>query len=325
MADIIIESHIPFADGILDRVANVKRLAPAEITPETVRNADALVVRTRTRCNEALLAGSRVKAIATATIGTDHIDLDYCRQAGIFTANAPGCNAPAVAQYVLSAINTLTDRARGTTIGIVGVGHVGKIVEAWARAAGFTVLLCDPPRAEAEGRYGFSDLSEIADKADIITFHTPLDPSTRHMADTDFFRSLRRRPIVINAARGPITDTEALLTAIATHRISAAVIDCWEKEPDIDRELLRLADIATPHIAGYSLEGKRRATAMALNAIIGALNLPTERLPVLPVPATPSLSRISESYNPLTDTAKLKSSPESFEDLRNHYEYRPEP
>lgn len=325
MVKIIIESHIPFADGLLDRVAIIERLPPSDITAETVRDADALIIRTRTRCNAALLSGSRVKAIATATIGTDHIDLDYCRAAGIAVSNAPGCNAPAVAQYVMSTILSNVDDVRHRTIGIVGVGNVGKIVAAWAEAAGMNTMLCDPPRAEAEGPDRFVGLDEIVRHADIITFHTPLDASTFHMADEVFFHNLAMHPFIINAARGPIVDTKALNRALDSKIVSGAAIDCWENEPDIDRNLLGKAIVATPHIAGYSLEGKKRATALAINAIIDALRLPVDKVHVLPVPATPAPEQITASYDPLSDTARLKNSPELFESLRNNYHYRPEP
>ncbi len=310
---IAIESKIPFIRGVLEKAAHeVTYLEPEEFTAESVRHMDALIIRTRTRCDSRLLDRSGVTHIATATIGTDHIDLDYCRSRGIKVSNAPGCNAPAVAQYVMSSI-VATGRRSGV-IGIVGVGHVGSIVNRWATANGFTTLLCDPPLGLD------TPLDEIAAKADIITFHTPLDRTTRHMADAPFFNSLQRRPLIINAARGPIVHTDALIDAIDSGAVSAAVIDCWEGEPDIDPRLLQRAAIATPHIAGYSLQGKQRATAMAVRAIAPDI--------VLPMPAVsqaPGIDRICASYNPLADTAALKASPTGFERLRNNYDYRDEP
>lgn len=312
--NIIVENHIPFIAGHLEKAGHtVIYLAPEEFRPDTVRNADALIVRTRTRCNATLLDESRVKMIATATIGTDHIDLDYCHARGIKVSNAPGCNAPAVAQYVLSSIHTL-GIAPGATIGIVGVGHVGSTVDRWARANGFRTLLCDPPLGLP------ASLGQIAAKADVITFHTPLDESTRHLANLELFRACQRKPLIINAARGPIADSAALIEALETRRISNAVIDCWEGEPTINRRLLELAYIATPHIAGYSLEGKRRATAMALHAIDPSLDVSID-----PVAQAPTIEAIAASYSPLRDTAALKKCPEDFEALRNNYDYRPEP
>mgnify|MGYP000352658033 CR=1 FL=1 len=324
---IIIESHIPFINGIFEPYAQVEYLAPEHITADAVRDADALIVRTRTRCNAALLDNSRCRVIATATIGTDHIDLDYCAGRGIQVFNAPGCNAPAVAQYVLSAIAP----AQGKTIGIVGVGHVGRIVEAWAKELGMTVLLNDPPRQEAEHDCKFTDLATIAKESDIITFHTPLVKSgkwaTVHLADKAFFNSLERKPIIINAARGPIVDTEALIHALENGQVSKAVIDCWENEPDISARLLELVHVGTPHIAGYSIEGKRRATAAAVNAVAKALGLPAkgEQIPDGVHVDNLSWDKIRDSYNPLTDTAALRHDPTAFESLRNHYNLRHEP
>lgn len=310
---IIVESHIPFTDGILERAGHdVTYMPPEEFTPEAVSNADALIIRTRTRCDAALLSGSRVSVIATATIGTDHIDLNYCRNRGIAVHNAPGCNAPAVAQYVLSSLSLLG--ITSGTIGIVGVGHVGSIVDRWARANGFRTLLCDPPRGLE------ASLADIAAEADVVTFHTPLDPTTRHMADERFFSLCSRKPLIINAARGAVVNTGALINALDRGQVSGAVIDCWEGEPEINRTLLSKALIATPHVAGYSLQGKRRATAMALHAVD-----PTIAFELDPVAKAPALADIAASYSPMADTRALKSAPEKFEFLRNHYSYRPEP
>ena len=328
----VIERNVPFIAGLLEPYANVSYLAADEFTPATVKNADALIVRTRTRCDEDLLAKSRCRFIGTATIGTDHIASEWCEAHGITVINAPGCNAPAVAQYVFASIMQLANRPIGQyTIGIVGVGHVGSIVERWARGLGMKVLICDPPRQRAEGGENWSSLEEIAEKADIITFHTPLtregDDRTFHIADEAFFASLRRAPIIINSARGPIVDTPALVEALDNGLVSSAVIDCWENEPEISLELLERAAIATPHIAGYSHDGKVRATQMILDAITTFFYLPR----VNTLAATPKgIARsvrpldIVESYNPLVDTVALKNDPSSFEALRNNYRYRSE-
>lgn len=328
----VIERNVPFIAGLLEPYANVSYLAADEFTPATVKNADALIVRTRTRCDEDLLAKSRCRFIGTATIGTDHIDSEWCEAHGITVINAPGCNAPAVAQYVFASIMQLANRPIGQyTIGIVGVGHVGSIVERWARGLGMKVLICDPPRQRAEGGENWSSLEEIAEKADIITFHTPLtregDDRTFHIADEAFFASLSRAPIIINSARGPIVDTPALVEALDNGLVSSAVIDCWENEPEISIELLERAAIATPHIAGYSHDGKVRATQMILDAITTFFYLPR----VNTLAATPKgIARsvrpldIVESYNPLVDTVALKNDPSSFEALRNNYRYRSE-
>lgn len=326
---ILIERNIPFVNGLLEPYAEVSYTGAAEFTPDTVKDADAILVRTRTRCDSRLLEGSSVRFIGTATIGTDHIDLPWCASAGIEIANAPGCNAPAVGQYVLSAISHLTGgNPKGLTLGIVGVGHVGRIVERWARQCGLKVMLNDPPRQDAEGGKGWSTLDEIAAEADIITFHTPLDASTRHLMDKNFLTQLRRKPIIINAARGGIVDTPALVDALDGDIVRDAVIDCWEGEPGISPALLQRAAIATPHIAGYSFEGKVRATRMVVDALCRHFGLPHIEMEQHVPPGAADqmdLSTIAASYNPVADTTALKASPGDFEQLRNHYLLRHEP
>ena len=330
---IVIESNIPFVRGLLDDVAKVSYLAPEEITAESMLSADAFITRTRTRCDEALLADSQCQIIASATIGLDHVDVDYCQRRGIVVANAPGCNAPAVAQYVLASVIAAYGEGAlaGLTIGIVGVGHVGKIVEQWARQLGMTVMLCDPPRAEAEGAENFVSFHEIASQADIITFHTPLTKSGRyatfHLADKQFFEDLRRKPMIINAARGPVVDTPALLDAMSRGLVGRVAIDCWEGEPEINLQLLEKVFIATPHIAGYSHQGKVRATKMAVDAVAAKLGLTPKAMPeIVPSGAATEVDAhsIALSYNPLIDTENLSSNPNDFESLRNHYNLRNE-
>lgn len=328
---IIIEKNIPFIKGMLDNVAEVSYLAPDEINAAAMRDADALVTRTRTRCDASLLDGSKCRFIATATIGTDHIDLDYCRSHGITVKNAPGCNAPAVAQYVFAVIAKLRGLDTGFTLGVVGAGHVGSIIVNWAKEMGITTLVCDPPRADAEGKEGFTDIEEIARKCDVITFHTPMTRDgkypTFHLLDRNLVDKMERKPLIINSARGPVTDTQALLYGLHSGKIGCAAIDCWENEPGISPELLDLAAVATPHIAGYSREGKIRATSMSLDSLTSYLGLPkVEMAEKVPEGAATgvTLASVASSYNPLDDTEALKSSPESFEKLRNTYNYRDE-
>lgn len=330
--NIIIEKNIPFIHGLLDDVADVRYLSADEINADTMRLADALITRTRTRCDADLLEGSRCSIIASATIGLDHVDTDYCAKAGIEVRNAPGCNAPAVAQYVLaSIISVYGSNTAGLTLGIVGVGNVGRIVEYWALQTGMNVLRCDPPRALVEGADGFVSIDEVAANADIITFHTPYtrngEYATHHLFDSRLAAKLIRRPMIINSARGPITDTAALKQALADGIVSHAVIDCWENEPRIDLELLQSASIATPHIAGYSRQGKIRATAMAVKAVVDHFSLPMPQMKqnVRPGAARKvSAEEIKASYDPLKDTEALRLHPENFETLRNHYNLREE-
>ena len=330
---IIVDSHIPHIQGLIEPRADVEYLEPGDITREAVKDADALIVRTRTRCDADLLDGSRVRFIGSATIGTDHIDLGYCASHGITVRNAPGCNAPAVAQWVFCAINAWM-RQRGITsteglrLGIVGVGHIGSIVARWADQLGFTVLLNDPPKENREGSHDgiFSPLIELQRCCDIITFHTPITRDgqwpTWHLCDQAFLDDLACCRLILNAARGPIADNEALL-----HWHGDIALDCWENEPDISPALLDKAIVATPHIAGYSAEGKQRGTAMmlaALNEYYG-WDIP---VPTIANPATGAahvtLDGIAASYDIMADTATLKAAPRAFESQRNHYPHRPE-
>ncbi len=345
MKKIVIESHIPYVGDAFGGVAEVLFLPPEEIVAAAVRDADALIVRTRTRCDAALLGGSRVRFVATATIGTDHIDLGYCRDNGIEVVSAPGCNAPAVAQYVWASLLRLRPGDwRSLTLGIVGLGNVGSIVADWARRLGVRVLACDPPRCRRDGGWNpelplkpgdssFVTLDEVAAQADVITFHTPHtrigSDATHHLAGEAFFASLQRKPVVINAARGPIFDTEAVLRAVRAKSVSGCVIDCWEGEPAISGELLRAADIATPHIAGYSIEGKRRATAATVSAALrffGAPDAGVESVPQVSPGTEITPDAIVASYDPFEDSAILKSgfTPSRFEALRNSYRLRHE-
>lgn len=340
--NVIVESHIPYIKGRLEPFAHVEYLPAELITRQAVDEADALVVRTRTRCDKALLAGGRCRVVATATIGTDHVDLDYCGRAGITVVNAPGCNAPAVAQYVHATAAHLLDRLgqrpAELTIGIVGVGHVGSIVERWAREIGYgQVLLCDPPRARREGGDSFTSLDEVARRADIITFHTPLTTTgadaTWHLCGSRFLESLEHCLLLINSARGAVADNVALAMALESGKTAHAAIDCWEGEPRISATLLERAFVATPHIAGYSAEGKMRATAMVLEA----LNSHFGWNAAVPWPSTPllgatgvTLERARGSYNPLADTAALRDAArqgdiaQGFERLRDSYTLRHE-
>lgn len=329
---LVIEKNIPYVAGLLDDYATVRYLAPEQIDNKVLRSTDGMMIRTRTRCTEELLRKSEVKMIATATIGTDHIDTDYCRDHSITVVNAPGCNAPAVAQYVFATLLQVINRPlRSYTIGIVGVGHVGSIVERWARAFEMNVLVCDPLRRQAEGGDQWVDLDTIAAKADIVTFHTPLtrngEHATYHMADETFFDKLGRAPIIINSARGEVADTQALIAARKAGKVSGMIIDCWEGEPAIDRELLAMADIATPHIAGYSQEGKIRASQIALDAMSTFFMMPRVTIdqPLPPAAAkSVNIQGILGSYDPMPEVRALKARPDDFEAIRNHYPLRHE-
>ena len=323
---VIVDDKIPYIRGQIEQLADeVIYLTGSAISREDVHNADVLIVRTRTRCDRSLLEGSKVKLIVTATIGYDHIDTDYCESAGIRWTNCPGCNANSVCRYVHHALEA-TGRLNPTmTVGVVGVGHVGSLVAADLEQCGMKVLLCDPPRDDAhddvEG-HPFVALSTIQQEADIITFHTPLTKigpyATYHMADEHFFRHLSHRPLIINASRGGVVDNEALLQALHDGRVADAVIDTWESEPTINRELLQQVAIATPHIAGYSADGKANATRMSLEAV--AQFLGRDFTPQIILPDAPKLT--VETLR--DDSERLKRWPEGFEELRGNYPVRRE-
>ena len=312
---LVADRDIPFLEGVPDSWFEVRALPGKAIGPADVRDAVALLVRTRTRCNAELLDGSAVRFVATATIGTDHIDRDYCDYHGITVASAPGCNAAAVAQYVRVALHTLGLDRPGATLGVIGVGHVGKLVAEAGRQAGMHVLLNDPPREAAEGPAGFTPLPELLATSDVVTLHIPLWPGNRDFADAAFFAIMKPGASFINASRGEVVDEAALLAA--RPNLDKLVLDVWKNEPDINLDLLAAADIATPHIAGYSIQGKMNGTIAVVRALgetFGIAPLKTFSVTGVPLPQDP--------YDILADDAKLRSHPELFEQLRSVYAYR---
>ena len=334
---VIVDNKIPYIQGIIEQLADEVIYLPGKaFTPEIVKDADALLTRTRTQCNRQLLEGSRVKFIGTATIGFDHIDTEYCKEAGITWSNCPGCNAGAVEQYI-HAVLQLLQREKGidlqhSCLGIVGVGHVGSRIDQLAKRLNMRVLHNDPPRAD-QGEKGFCSLQQIAEECDIISFHTPLIKEgiykTFHLADNDFFRQLKKRPYIINTSRGEVIDTQAILTALHEGSISGAVIDVWENEPDINRELLDKVFIGTPHIAGYSADGKANATRMVLEAFCRFFHKRADFHIALPNNPNQTLSqdenvRVLQLYNPHKDCEELRAHPELFEQLRGDYHLRRE-
>jgi erythronate-4-phosphate dehydrogenase len=345
---VVIDDKIPYIKGALEPFAELVYLPGSKTTPEIVKNADVIITRTRTMCNKELLADSSVKFIATATIGYDHIDTDYCRNAGIEWTNAPGCNAKSVEQYIASAlfIWALERRIklREKTIGIVGVGNVGSKVARFCETIGMKVLLNDPPRERAEGSNNFVSLETIRQEADIITFHVPLnvegEDATYHMANDLFFNNLARKPLVINSCRGEVFDTNTVKTALKSGVIADFIADCWENEPEIDRELLDLAYIATPHIAGYSKDGKANGTMMSVRAVskffkLGiddwqptGIEIPRNTLIKIDGSRRDEESIIAEvvltTYDIESDDEALRENPEDFEKLRGEYPLRRE-
>ncbi|MDY6121486.1 MAG: 4-phosphoerythronate dehydrogenase [Porphyromonas sp.] len=349
---IVAEASIPYLRGTAEVLGEVCYLPNEDFSPKTISEADVLIVRSITKCTKELLSGSRVRLICTATAGFDHIDTDYCQRQGIAWRTAAGCNASAVAQYVFSCLSSLVrqgtvDDLRGKTIGIIGVGQVGTHVKQIALALGMQALCYDPPRGTREGNENFATMGEILHQSDIITLHTPLSRGgkhpTYHLVDRVFLHALKRKPVLINAARGAVCDTKALIDAYKSNSLSALVCDCWEKEPAIDRELIRICNIATPHIAGFSADGKSNGSRMSLESIADYFGLPFNaggRIhPPAPQMPTIDLEQLRNQYpniNPiytallhtldLSDTDRaLRSDPGRFEEIRKSYRHPREP
>lgn len=417
---IIADSAIPYLKGIFENICDIEYFPGSEITPERVHNADALIVRTRTKCNEQLLSGSRVKVIASATIGTDHIDLQWCKAHNIAVFNAPGCNSGGVLQYFLTALfKCLTTKEiweefllrqqacsaageegavgadaaaaggaraaddggaapgdEGTeagaadaavhtfTVGVIGVGNVGSKVAAACEELGFEVLRNDPPKEREQtlaynsGYLRIKDFKDyysldyLLENSDVVTLHVPLDETTRGLAGPDFFAKMRPGAIFINSSRGEVVDEEALLAN--ADKLGAIVLDVWSDEPNINRQLLKRAFITTPHIAGYSAEGKINGTTMAVEALLKYMSenrmLPEQQqsqatageqvpagalLSLLPEPQPVEVDFRGKSLDEIADLLEsifpiqllsnaLKSDPTAFESLRNNYDYRHE-
>ena len=314
---VIIDKGIPFLEGVFPPEIDVCYLSPEDITPETVRCADALFVRTRTQINKELLHGSNVRFVATATIGFDHIDQDYCREAGIHWVSCPGCNAQAVCDYVEEAISSIKFNNSKLTVGVIGYGHVGKLVARMAEKRGYTVLLSDPPLG-----IGLS-LEQLAPQCDVLTFHTPLtregEYPTYHLCDANILSRFKPGTLIINAARGGVIDEQALLSQLSTLNFQlSTAIDCWENEPNLNQELLKHVDLASYHIAGYSIQGKMNASEMCLRAFCEFFSLPILSINKKAVP----LQGDSESGWLKRISDQLKAQPDHFEQLRKQYRLR---
>ena len=338
---IVADDKVPFLKGVFEPYADVVYKEGLSIGHEDIIDAEVLIIRTRTRCNADLLDGTSVKMIATATIGTDHIDLDYCSAHGIEVHNSEGCNAGGVMQYVFSALYGVAARKSiklvDAVFGIIGVGHVGTKVKELAEYLGYKVLCYDPPRAEREGPEGFCSLEYLLTNSQIVTMHVPLDDTTRGMADLDFFTLMRPGTIFINASRGEVVDEDALMMAIP--KLGAVIIDTWNHEPDINQDLVDMVDIATPHIAGYSYQGKQNGTAFAVQAV--ARHFGIDKLmdfypeadipdhdPVLLDLKGKNQGEVAAvfqyNYPIFTDDFRFRMEPYLFEKLRSEYQYRRE-
>jgi len=345
---IIADDKIPFLKGAMEDVAEIQYLPGAATTAEDVRDAHAVITRTRTKCSAPLLDGSKVRFIATATIGFDHIDADYCAKHNIQWTSAPGCNSGSVMQYVTSTLLNLAQHhaisLKNSTLGVVGIGNVGSKVKRAAEALGMKVLCCDPPRQRTEGIRDFVALDRILAESDFITLHVPLnrggEDRTLAMGDRDFFTAMKPGAFLINSSRGPVVKGDALKEALKSEKLKGAVLDVWEHEPDIDLELQELVDYGTPHIAGYSADGKANGTTMSVQAIsrffqLGINDWKVENVPIednpeilIPDELNDTQSRIAHAVNHCYDIAFddriLRSSPETFEKQRGDYRIRRE-
>ena len=347
---IIADNKIPFLGGVLEPYADVAYLPGAGITRADVAGADALLVRTRTRCDAGLLRGSRLRMIATATIGYDHIDAAYCEANNIRWVNAPGCNASSVQHYIAAAIVTWANergaRLSETTLGVIGAGNVGSKVAKAGEALGMRVILNDPPRADKEGTGQFAALDELLRESDIVTCHTPLTRTgpypTWRLASRPFFGQMKEGAVYINSSRGAVTDSNALKHAMQA-KLSACILDVWEGEPQPDPLLLEQAFLATPHIAGYSADGKANGTAACVREASRFFDIPSLSgwyPPAIPPPPMPTrlfidcegksseqifFEAVTHTYPIWEDSCRLKQSPERFEQLRSDYWIRREP
>jgi len=341
---ILVDENMPYARELFSRLGEVKPVPGRPIPIEALADAQALMVRSVTKVNASLLSGTAVKFVGTATAGTDHVDQQWLGEAGIGFSAAPGCNAIAVVEYVFSALLMLAERdgftLKDRTVGIVGVGNVGSRLQARLEAWGVRTLLCDPPRADRGDAGDFRSLEELIREADILTFHTPLFKEgpykTLHLANEGLISALKPGAILINACRGRVVDNAALLARLEAGQDLSVVLDVWEPEPDLNVELLKRVDIGTPHIAGYTLEGKARGTTQvfeAFSAFIGhrqQVALDT----LLPAPEfgritlhgpldQPTLKRLAHLvYDVRRDDAPLRKVagiPGEFDKLRKNY------
>lgn len=297
--NILVDENVPFGREAFSTLGAVRTAPGRVIDNAMLADVDALVVRSVTQVNAELLSGTPVRFAGTCTIGEDHIDKAWLAEQGIAFSSAPGCNANSVGQYIVSALVTLAEKhgftLEGRKLGIVGVGNVGSRVLEKAAALGMQCVLNDPPLAEKTGDDQYRPIDEIFD-CDIVTLHVPLEHDgphpTWHLADAAFIARMRDGAILLNSSRGPVADNAAMEAALASGKLAGAVLDVWEGEPEIGLDLLRQADIGTPHIAGYSFDGKVNGTRQVYEALCAALGKPPawDPTPLLPAPEVPELT-----------------------------------
>ena len=341
---ILVDENMPYARELFSRTGTVVAVPGRPVPQAELDDADGLMVRSVTKVNAELLSGKPVKFVGTATAGTDHIDEAFLQEQGIAFSAAPGCNAIAVVEYVFSSLLLLAERdgflLKDRTVGIVGVGNVGGRLQARLEALGIKTLLCDPPRADRGDDGEFLPLSTLVADADILTFHTPLykqgEYKTLHLADEALLKALKPGTILINACRGPVVDNAALLKVLEQRDDLSVILDVWEPEPELSLPLLAKVDIATAHIAGYTLEGKARGTTQVFEAWTAFLGEPQQVTldTLLPAPEfgqitlhgeldQPTLKRLVHLvYDVRRDDAPLRAVaaiPGEFDRLRKNY------
>lgn len=348
MLKIVADDKIPFLKGIFEPYAEILYLPDNEINRSLLKEVDAIIIRTRTKCTADLLEGTKVRFIGTATIGFDHIDRQYCERKNIFWTNAPGCNSASVQQYIGAALLTIAAsngfNLSDKTLGIIGVGNVGSEIERFAKLIGMKVLLNDPPRERREGKDKFVNLGQVLYDSDIITLHVPLNvvgsDITYHLFKEKSFKKMKKGTWFINTSRGEVVDTIALKRALESGKLGGVVLDVWENEPDIDLELMSETYISTPHIAGYSADGKANGTSIIVNTLSEFFGIPLKNWYPgnIPAPAKTVINidgrgkstevivreAVTRTYDIIGDSNRLRNSPGSFEKLREHYNLRRE-
>ncbi len=346
---ILVDENMPYAQTLFSELGEVKAIPGRPIPTQELIDADALMVRSITKVNRSLLDNTKVKFVGTATAGFDHIDTQWLLESNIGFSSAPGCNAIAVVEYVFSALLLLAERdnfdLRDKTVGIIGVGNVGGRLFNRLSAWGVRTVLCDPPRAAKGDKENFVSLDAVLEQADILTFHTPLNTigeyKTLHLMDESRLSHLREGTIIINASRGEVVDNQALLGLLKQGKKLSVVLDVWEPEPNLETELLDRVDIGTPHIAGYTLEGKARGTTQVYEAYCQFLGK-TCRISLSSLLPKPDISSITLNgkltqqqlkrlvhlvYDVRRDDAALRvvaTIPGEFDKLRKHYQERRE-
>ncbi len=349
---IAVDEKIPYWEQAFPPIGEVRLFSARKVRPSDLGDADAMVVRSVTRVDAGLLEGTRIRFVGTATIGMDHVDENYLRQRGIYFTNAAGSNANAVAEHIVAALLLLARRTEWSlahkSLAVIGVGHVGSKVVHKAAFLGIRTVLCDPPLRDSTGDRKYLPFQDVLN-ADILTLHVPLTKEgpypTWHMFDQTLLGRLAERQFLLNTSRGAVIDNRALKDTLRRNSIEGAVLDVWEGEPRIDYELLRMTDLGSPHIAGYSLDGKVEGTAMILEELCRFFGIPCTwdtagiypaSALIAPAPGTSGLdavcSVVLQAFDILVPDASLRAlerlapdaAASAFDQLRNDYPLRPE-